>query len=467
MTARDRPILHWLVFAAAVAAVAILLTVNWDGVGDPADFRNAVTAFVILGVVAEAGFLRIGIGGISSSVAFIPILSAMMLFPAAWAIFVGGVTMLVGEAIIRHKPLIKVVYNVSSEVIAIGAATAAYAAVGGVATFTTFAPSAIGFLAGSVVYFLLNQGTTVLAGCLSSGTPLVQTWRRVVGGSLLFDLVTGPVAILLTWLYVRLDLMGVLLVIVPVFVVRHVYQINLRLEQVNRDLLELMVKAIEARDPYTSGHSVRVSKIAHAMATETGLSAGQADRVATAALLHDVGKIYEEFATLLRKEGKLLPHEEQMMKSHPVRSAELVSTISTMQGEVELAVRHHHERFDGMGYPAGLAGEQIPIGSRIIAIADTVDAMTTDRPYRKALSYEAVTKELRTLAGVQFDPRLVEVFCSGPRVQTVVAAHLERAEIGRPKTVAETFDDLRKAIGQVPNSMTVSGKWNRVPKKAS
>ena len=170
---------------------------------------------------------------------------------------------------------------------------------------------------------------------------------------------------------------------------------------------------------------------------------------------------------MLRKEGKLLPREKELMESHPVRSAELVSTITTMRGELEMAVRHHHESFNGSGYPSGLMGEDIPIGSRIIAIADTVDAMTTDRPYRKALPYTRVTEELQQFRGRQFDPALVDMFCSSPHIQAVVDAHLQVPDPPDPKTVAQTFDDLREAVRYVPASMgqRAASRWQRMRAK--
>src|SRR5206468_4156517 len=166
-----------------------------------------------------------------------------------------------------------------------------------------------------------------------------------------------------------------------------------QLVQANRDLLELMVKAIEARDPYTSGHSQRVSQYARILAKEAGLSGKQVEQITTAALLHDVGKIYEDYAPLLRKEGKLTPEERRLLQSHPSRSAELVTTISKLKGPVADAVRYHHENFDGSGYPDGVAGENIPIGARIIMLADTLDAMTTDgHTERRCLLSESWTR---------------------------------------------------------------------------
>jgi HD-GYP domain-containing protein (c-di-GMP phosphodiesterase class II) len=159
------------------------------------------------------------------------------------------------------------------------------------------------------------------------------------------------------------------------------------------------------------------------------------DQITTAALLHDVGKVYEEYAPLLRKEGKLTVEERKLLESHPVRSAELVGTISNLRGPVEEAVRHHHENYDGTGYPDGLSGEDIPIGARIIMIADTLDAMTTDRPYRKALPFERVIDEIRQHAGRQFDPRLADIVIRSPAIRGLVSQSAEAVRHALPPTM--------------------------------
>jgi putative nucleotidyltransferase with HDIG domain len=183
-----------------------------------------------------------------------------------------------------------------------------------------------------------------------------------------------------------------------------------------------MVKAIEARDPYTSGHSLRVSRLSRTIAVELGLPAAQVEQVETAALLHDVGKIHEEFAPLLRKETRLTEQETALMQTHAARSADLVGIISKFRGFIQESVRHHHERWDGLGYPFGLSGDAIPIGARIILISDTVDAMTTDRPYRKRLSLDHVLAELQHCRGTQFDPAIVDVTVSSVAVRRLIAA---------------------------------------------
>jgi HD-GYP domain-containing protein (c-di-GMP phosphodiesterase class II) len=185
-----------------------------------------------------------------------------------------------------------------------------------------------------------------------------------------------------------------------------------------------MVKQIEAMEPYTSGHSKRVQQYARVLGREAGVYGRQLEHVATAALLHDVGKYHEKYWPLLRKEGKLTMDEKELLQSHPVRSADLVATISTFRGFVEQSVRHHHENFDGTGYPDGLVGEAIPIGARIIMLADTLDAMTTDRPYRKALSYERVVEEVRKYSGKQFDPTLAKILVGSAVLRSAVAREL-------------------------------------------
>jgi HD-GYP domain-containing protein (c-di-GMP phosphodiesterase class II) len=130
-------------------------------------------------------------------------------------------------------------------------------------------------------------------------------------------------------------------------------------------------------------------------------------------LLHDVGKIHEVFAPILSKPGRLTPEERAIMELHPVKSAELVAKISELQDLIPDG-RHHHENWDGTGYPDRLAGRAIPLASRIIMFADTIDAMTTDRPYRKAMTAPEVRDELIKCSGSQFDPNICEALLNSP-----------------------------------------------------
>lgn len=140
------------------------------------------------------------------------------------------------------------------------------------------------------------------------------------------------------------------------------------------------------------------------------LSPGLTEKIELAAFLHDLGKINLDLSGIVRKAGKLTDEERRLIRLHSVVSADLANQVSYFRGEIEAMIRHHHENWDGSGYPHGLQAEQIPLGSRIILLADAFDAMTTSRVYRDALDLSNVKEEFRKFAGIQFDPSLVPVF---------------------------------------------------------
>jgi putative nucleotidyltransferase with HDIG domain len=419
--------IHTLVALVTAAAFWVLLVRGWSLPDDTSlTTWNGVVAFAALAILCDTSFLRISFANISSSVAFVPLMTGILLFDHPWPMLIGGTTALTVDTFVRKKPAIRIWFNTAQYMLAVGVGSEVYHLLGGTTLTSAFRlhiPAFIGLVAS---YFFVNSGSVALASAISSGVSVREAWNRIIGGSLLYDLFASTLTVLLAFLYLKSQLLGLALLVIPLFFVRHMYQMNLQLERVNKELLELMVKAIEARDPYTSGHSLRVSEYARSIARDLGLSTKLVDQIESTALLHDVGKIYEEFAPLLRKEGKLTPDERMLMQRHPSRSAELASTIGEFRGAVALAIRHHHENFDGTGYPDGLAGEAIPLAARIIMIADTIDAMTTDRPYRKALTFERTMEELKKFAGKQFDPRLVELVANSANLRRLLGATAEQ-----------------------------------------
>jgi HD-GYP domain-containing protein (c-di-GMP phosphodiesterase class II) len=414
-------LLRFYVASVAVGALAALFLAAQGATWiDSNDFVNALLAMLAVAFVAELSSVSVNVGTATMSISFIPFLAAVFLFDQLWAMLIGGVTFFVVDLVVRKKPWIKTVFNASKEILALGLASSAYNLLGGQPAIADVRLVVAPVLAAGLVYSATSSITVSLAIALSERLRFREAWARLYGGSFLYDVLALPLPALLAYLYGERQLLGLVTVVVPLFVVRHIYVQNLRLEQSSRDLLDLMVKAIEARDPYTSGHSQRVKDYARVIAKEAGLSSRQVDQIATAALLHDVGKIYEEYAPLLRKEGKLSPDEKKLLQSHPVRSAELVATISSLRGVIAEAVRYHHENYDGTGYPDGFAGDRIPVGARVIMIADTLDAMTTDRPYRRALPFDRVIEELRRLSGRQFDPRLAEMVLRSPTIRRMI-----------------------------------------------
>ena len=169
-----------------------------------------------------------------------------------------------------------------------------------------------------------------------------------------------------------------------------------------------LANALEAKDVYTRGHSERVGALSRELALRIGLSTAEADIVARAGLLHDIGKIGIPEG-LLRKPGPLTPDEWSIMRRHPVIGAQIVAPFEFFTNGA-MVIRHHHEKFDGSGYPDGLRGTSIPLGARIVAVADVYDALTSDRPYRRAMPVDAALAELRAQAGHGLDGELVQVF---------------------------------------------------------
>lgn len=179
-------------------------------------------------------------------------------------------------------------------------------------------------------------------------------------------------------------------------------------EEMLLSAIESLVAALEAKDSYTYGHSSQVSTIANAIASKIGLSEHERFFVRIAALLHDIGKIGIP-EQILNKPGQLDREERRVIEQHPEIGAKILKGIPALVRVTEI-VKHHHARWDGKGYPEALAGEEIPLGARIIAIADTYQAMTSDRPYRNGLLGNIAMDELCRCAGSQFDPSLVGVF---------------------------------------------------------
>lgn len=205
-----------------------------------------------------------------------------------------------------------------------------------------------------------------------------------------------------------------------------------QLENVSMGTIQALADALDAKCDYTSGHSLRVSRYAVSVGSRLGLSELEMRDLELAGILHDIGKIGVP-ESILWKPAKLTPEEQAIMAVHPVRSAQMIEDIQVLSG-ARPWIRHHHEYLDGSGYPDQLAGDSIPLGARIILVADAYDAMTSDRPYRKNIGYERATDELRKYSGAQFDKQIVDALLS------VVG---EKGELLRSGRIPESFLGLQ------------------------
>lgn len=185
-------------------------------------------------------------------------------------------------------------------------------------------------------------------------------------------------------------------------------QLRENIEQNYLDTLEVLISVIEAKDSYTRGHSEGVSKYAFAIAKEMKLSSGEMERIRAAGLLHDIGKIAIDKQILLKK-GPLSGEERKVVQTHCECGVKILRPAAFL-GEILPIVHQHHERFDGKGYPQGLKGDEVDPGARIVAVADSFEAMTKARSYRSAMPFEEAVDEIRRHAGTQFDPEVMEAF---------------------------------------------------------
>jgi putative nucleotidyltransferase with HDIG domain len=200
--------------------------------------------------------------------------------------------------------------------------------------------------------------------------------------------------------------LGFALFVVPLLVARQTYRRYLSLRETYADTVRSLVAALEAKDPYTKGHSVRVARITVAVARQMGFEDAEVERIEYAALLHDLGKIGIS-RSVLSKPGALTDDEFDKIREHPDIAARILESVPFLE-DVRPVVQDHHERVDGLGYGRGLLGEDLSTAARVLAVADSFDAMTADRPYRGAMSEAAAVVELRANIGTQFDPAAVD-----------------------------------------------------------
>ncbi len=261
----------------------------------------------------------------------------------------------------------------------------------------------------ATIYTVINTGSLALivAPVLEVGP--FEMWRSNFSGFYIEMITLGTLGSLIPVL-VRENLFSIVLLIVPLLIGPHIAFKGIdRAHEETRITMEGLTDALERRDPYTHQHSIRVTDLVRAMLDEMPQMPQPARAsIIAAARIHDLGKVGSQDASL-HKQGALTDDERREMEQHPVIGAQMIERLDVYKPSVAI-VRHHHERWDGKGYPDRIAAEQIPLGARIIAVADAYDAMTSDRVYRRALTPSVAMTEIQKGSGIQFDPQIVEYF---------------------------------------------------------
>lgn len=416
-------------------AVGAFLAFSEPSVDANLFLASAVFAALGLGAQAVAHSARKDTTG---SIAFLPFLTGLVLYPSWTAVPLVATAMLLGE-FRSKKSSIKRVFNIAQYSLSVGSAVVAYTSFGGKSILIDETFRFLPHVSAVVVFLILNTLLVSTAIGLSTRTNPIQVWLEHGRSALLYDIAAIPIVYWCALFYTRMGWVGVASGFLGLAGLQQLYMKNRLLGIAYEETLELLVGAVELRDKYTSGHSQRVRKYSLIIASALRLPSKEIERIGRAALLHDVGKIDSIFEPILQKPGRLTDEERATMELHPIKSAELVSRASQL-ADIVATVRHHHENWDGTGYPDRLSGTDIPIGSRIIMFADTIDAMTSDRPYRKALTEVEVRSELSKFKGTQFDPNICDILVVSREFSRI----FDKEDSGRVQSLTGIFDRIRR-----------------------
>lgn len=401
------------VLAGSAICIAVLLVGLGYDVGDP----WTVATLCVIAAISERGLVRLT-STTSQSISILPTLFAAVLFGPLAGMLVGAAS-LAGE--ILQPPHLKWVTYTSSRAIT-GALTGLAASYCLTLSNNDFVATAIATLVGAVVAEILDVVFAAIAAHVRgtrSPWELIRTDAPMMLSSVPLY---APLVTALAIAYRDLSPLSLLMFFIPALAAQRLFalyqeqrrlavdllHVNDRLERANLSFATALVATLDARDRYTAGHSAAVAIYSRDIAERMGLSDAQQQLVHLCGLVHDIGKIGLP-AGLLEKPGALTLEERRLMETHPEIGQRILTKVDDY-AEIASVVRHHHERFDGNGYPDGLASEDIPLLSRVIAVADAYNAMTSDRPYREAMPSRVARLRLAQAVETQFDTSVVAAF---------------------------------------------------------
>jgi HD-GYP domain-containing protein (c-di-GMP phosphodiesterase class II) len=334
------------------------------------------------------------------------LIAAVLLFPLAWATLIAAAGLGLGGALRGQRGPLKLLFNMANLTLSVAAGSVLWSLTGGdIGLASPF--SVAGIALAAVAYFAINTGLTAAMVAFVLDLPIGLIWRRGHGHLLIANLALLAVGVPIAGLWLAYPWMLICLAIALVALQRAMAD-RVKLETQTLDSLFELADILDARDTYTHGHSERVGHYAEQLAVQLHLAGDRVHLAFLAGRLHDIGKCAIDNEVLLKR-GALDDTEREHMRRHPEVGSAMLAHF-TLFREVARFVRGHHERWDGDGYPDGLLGEAIPLESRIIAVVDSYDAMTTTRPYRTALPHQEAVRRLREGAGEQWDPRVVATF---------------------------------------------------------
>lgn len=260
----------------------------------------------------------------------------------------------------------------------------------------------------SITYFLINKAILVMLQMAYSGGSIIKYFKNDFFLGMISYLIMIPFGWMFAVLYEHYSYWGIIVPLFPVLLIRYTFTYYAEAKEQYVQTVETLMNAVEARDCYTNGHSKRVAEVASLIAKKLGYRNGQIEKLRIAAMLHDIGKIGIS-DNILHKPGKLTDEEFATIKSHPEIGEGIIKDVSNLKYTRSI-IRNHHERYDGKGYPDGKKGDELSVDVYIIQLADAIDAMASDRPYRKGLPADVIESEIRKGRGTQFHPHVVDAY---------------------------------------------------------
>ncbi len=365
--------------------------------------------FLILSVFVE--FIPVDLPMVGSiSIGFPVDFVVILVYGPALAMLISAISAVIHEILEKKNSWYKIVFNASQYALSVGIAGLTYQYIGGIVGFQNFFKYLLPATLCAFSYCLINLILVSIVISLSQGGRITAVWRINFKGILPSYIAEAPLGFLMAVIYVQAGVLGILLFFLPLMLARSSFELYTKMRKVYLDTIRALAAAIDAKDPYTKGHSERVSETSIAIAKELNLPGRDIENIEYTALLHDIGKIGIA-DNILGKNSSLTNEEFDKIKEHPIMGAKIIEPVDFLKNSYQ-AIYHHHEKYNGKGYPDGIKSEDIPILARIIAVADAYDAMGSDRPYRKKLNKDKILKELKDQSGKQFDPEVVKALIS-------------------------------------------------------
>ncbi len=370
--------------------------------------------FALLSIIAES-LVIVTPGQRALSVGFAIALAAIMVFGMPGAVWITSTGVML--RIIKHDqkvfhpfnfPIERTLFNGANITISVGLAGLCYESLGGIPGIVDINASVLAIIASIIVYILTNALIMSILMHLITGEKFFNNFYKNIVWVVKDYFAMAPLAILMAIAYINYRIIGVLLFLGPLLFARYSFKLYIDMRNIYIDTVKSLSQAVEAKDPYTNGHSIRVGEYACKLAERLRLSQKRIENLKIAAILHDIGKIGVD-ESILNKPGRLTEEEFDKIKQHPEIGVKIIKDIDFLK-DVSRIILSHHERYDGTGYPEGRKYVDIMIESQILSIADVFDALTSERPYRNAMTLEEAIEIIENGKGSQFDYKLADAF---------------------------------------------------------